>query len=246
MSELTRPAPRILALWSAPRSTSTAFFRMMLERDDFQVLHEPFSYLAEFGYVDVDGDRLTDGEQLIARIRELSQTRPVFFKDTTDERYPAVLADHSFLAEDATHTFLIRDPRRTITSYQRINPEFRPEQIGFGHQAELFDAVAAATGSAPLVLDAEQFGADAEATVRGYCATVGIPFRPDAMTWSAGTRAEWGPSAKWHEEVSRSTGFAVPPAAPQEPDPFARDDRLASVLAGQRPHYEHLHEYVGS
>ena len=32
--------------WSAPRSRSTAFFRMMIECGDFAGVHEPFSYLA--------------------------------------------------------------------------------------------------------------------------------------------------------------------------------------------------------
>ena len=42
-------------LWSAPRSRSTAFFRMMIERGDFTGVHEPFSYLAEFGYAEAGG-----------------------------------------------------------------------------------------------------------------------------------------------------------------------------------------------
>ena len=32
-----------VALWCVPRSLSTAFERVFLERDDFEVLHEPFS-----------------------------------------------------------------------------------------------------------------------------------------------------------------------------------------------------------
>ncbi len=34
---------RIIALWAAPRSVSTAFERMMMERGDHAVVHEPFS-----------------------------------------------------------------------------------------------------------------------------------------------------------------------------------------------------------
>jgi hypothetical protein len=49
----------LLMLWGTPRSRSTAFFRMMAERGDFTVVHEPFSYLAEFGYADVAGERVT-------------------------------------------------------------------------------------------------------------------------------------------------------------------------------------------
>jgi hypothetical protein len=31
-----------IALWAVPRSISTAFERVFVERDDFEVLHEPF------------------------------------------------------------------------------------------------------------------------------------------------------------------------------------------------------------
>jgi hypothetical protein len=31
----------MLMLWSAPRSRSTAFYRMMIERGDFTAVHEP-------------------------------------------------------------------------------------------------------------------------------------------------------------------------------------------------------------
>jgi len=34
----------IIALWSIPRSLSTAFERLMMQRGDFKVFHEPFSY----------------------------------------------------------------------------------------------------------------------------------------------------------------------------------------------------------
>lgn len=35
----------LLALWAHPRSLSTVFGRVMIERGDLLVLHEPFSYL---------------------------------------------------------------------------------------------------------------------------------------------------------------------------------------------------------
>ena len=35
---------KILALWCHPRSVSTAFERVMRERGDLGVLHEPFMY----------------------------------------------------------------------------------------------------------------------------------------------------------------------------------------------------------
>jgi hypothetical protein len=238
-------APRIVALWSAPRCMSTAFFRMMLERGDFYPVHEPFSYLAEFGSVELAGRRLTDEQQLLAGLRGLSAGQPVFFKDTTDERYPAVLADRAFLAEDAAHAFLIRSPRETIASYYRINPRVRAEQIGFGHQLELFEAVRAATGRTPFVMDAARLLADPATVVAEFCAAVGIEFRPAALSWQPGHRPEWGPSQKWHAEVSRTTGFAAVRTPGNRPELADLEPRLAEILHYQQPFYERLLEFTG-
>ena len=44
-----------VALWAVPRSISTAFERVFVEREDFEVLHEPFSASYYYGE-----DRLSD------------------------------------------------------------------------------------------------------------------------------------------------------------------------------------------
>lgn len=236
--------PAILALWSAPRCMSTAFFRMMLERGDRFVVHEPFSYLAEFGEVTVAGQRLTSQRALLAHLRGLSVARPVFFKDTTDERYPQLLGDAAFLAEDAVHAFLIRSPRETIASYFRINPGVRADQIGFGHQLEIFEAVRAATGRTPFVMEAARLLADPATVVADYCAAVGIDFLPEALTWQPGHRPEWGPSQKWHEEVSQTSGFTTATSSSTAAALIAADSRLAAMLEYQQPFYERLLEHA--
>jgi len=234
---------QILALWSAPRCRSTAFFRMMLERGDFQAIHEPFSNLVEFGTVTVAGRSITGQDELLSRLRELADTRPVFFKDTTDERYPAVLADAGFLGRDAVHTFLIRTPKETIASYARLNPAVRTDQIGFEHQLEIFEAVRTATGRAPFVMTAEQLLADPAGTVRAFCAAVGIDFRPAALSWQPGHRPEWGPSQRWHEEVSRTSGFDGGPVN-SGAGSVAGDPRLSAILDYQWPFYQRLLEHT--
>lgn len=236
--------PRILALWSAPRCMSTAFFRMMLERGDFCAVHEPFNYLAEFGEVSVAGSAVTSEAELLARLRELGNRGPVFFKDTTDVQYPEVLADTAFLAQDAVHTFLIRSPQETIASYFRLNPEVRAEQIGFAHQLEIFEAVRAATGRPPFVMSAEQLLAEPAAVVAAFCAAVGIDFRPAALNWQPGHRDEWGPSQRWHEEVSRTSGFGAGRQSTGAAALVAGNDRLAAILDYQQPFYERLLEHT--
>lgn len=229
--------PRVLALWSAPRCRSTAFFRMMLERGDFDVLHEPFSYLAEFGGTDVFGRHVATEAQALAAIRAAGRRRPVFFKDTTDERYPGVLADESFLATDAVHAFLIRHPRCTVPSYHAVNPEVRCDQIGFAHLAELYEAVARRTATTPVVIDADELASAPDRMVRGFCAAVGIQWLPHAMSWSAGPRPEWQRTERWHREVSATSGFQAPNGA----RPAVTDPRLADMVRRQEPFYLSLH-----
>jgi hypothetical protein len=70
-----------LMLWSAPRSRSTAFFRMMAERGDFTVVHEPFSYLVMHGHADVGGTRISSGLDLVKALLQLPGQW--FVKETT-------------------------------------------------------------------------------------------------------------------------------------------------------------------
>jgi len=95
---------------------------MMAERGDFTMVHEPFSYLAEFGQTEVAGERVTSTAGLISVLTSLGRDGRVFAKETTGRHYPEVLADRQFLAAGAQHTFLIRHPRETIASYRAIDP----------------------------------------------------------------------------------------------------------------------------
>lgn len=218
--------PRILALWSAPRSRSTAFYRMMAERGDFTCVHEPFSYLADFGAATIGETTVHTESDAVAALRELAERGPVFFKDTTDARYPAVLSDEAFLSVDVTHTFIIRDPRYTIPSYYALNPHVQREQIGMGLLWEIYSAVQRRTDATPVVLDGDELITAPEFVVRGYCEQVGIDFRQDALSWQPADRSEWSPTARWHAAASASSGFSAPQndyATDVDSDPVLRD-----------------------
>ncbi|GAA3398652.1 sulfotransferase family protein [Streptomyces roseoviridis] len=196
----------VLALWSAPRSRSTAFARMMAERGDRVVVHEPFSQVVDFGEVKV-GDRVARGERdVLAALRDMAARTPVFFKDTTDFHYPALLADRDFLAA-ATHTFIIRHPAEAIASHHALNPDLGRDEIGFARLHEIFTAVRDATGTTPVVVDSDDLLDRPADTVRAYCSAVGIPFLPDALSWQPGMRSEWEATSRWHESTSRTAGF---------------------------------------
>jgi len=226
-------------LWSAPRSRSTAFFRMMAERGDFTVVHEPFSYLAEFGYADVGGSRVRSAPHLIDALRDLASRTPLFAKETTGKRYPEVLAEPAFLASDAVHTFLIRHPRETIASYHALNPDAPLHKIGFESQYEIFAAVTRLTGRSPVVVDAADLVRVPSAVVEAYCARVGIPFLPAALTWEPADRPEWELSRHWHADVALSSGFGCTPV--QAGLDVEHHPVLGAYLSYHLPYYEMLH-----
>jgi len=231
-------------LWSAPRARSTAFFRMMIERGYFTGVHEPFSYLAEFGYAEAGGVRVTSAPELIAALSSAARVRPVFAKETTGRRYPEVLASPGFLAGDAVHTFLIRHPAETIRSYLAISPDAPREKIGFESQYEVWAAVARAAGRAPVVIDSADLVRNPVDTVRAYCAATGIGFRPEALRWQPSDRPEWEPSRAWHTGVAESSGFRPPAGGGPglAPVPGEREHPAAAAhLAYHLPFYRRLH-----
>ncbi|QLQ36664.1 sulfotransferase family protein [Micromonospora robiginosa] len=231
----------VIVLWSVPRSRSTAFFRMMLQRGDHIAVHEPFSTLAEHGAADVGGRIAHDEAGVVAALRELADRAPVFVKDTTDARYPAVLADEAFLGGLARSAFLIRRPAETIPSYYAVNPRVRSEQIGFTHLRELFERVRSLTGTTPPVIDAEDLVAAPETTVARFCALLGLRFLPEAMTWPAGDRPEWQATRRWHADVARSTALTRRP--PSHAVDLDAVPHLAGYLAHHEPVYRELRRH---
>jgi hypothetical protein len=231
----------ILMLWSAPRSRSTAFYRMMIERGDFTGVHEPFSRVEVFGTADIGTRALAAAPEVIAELRALAATRQVFVKDTMDRRHPGVLADQRFLAEDAQHTFLIRHPRETLRSYLAIRRNPRIHEIGFEAQYELYTKVSRLTGRDPLVVDVGDLMRRPADTVRAYCAHTGIGFRPHALSWQPTDQPEWlGGFSYWFTGAAASSGLGEVPVrrsldADQHP-------LLGTLLAYHLPFYQELYQ----
>lgn len=225
-------APALIAMWAAPRSRSTAFFRYMLEHGGLVALHEPFDNIADHGSTMVNGHPVSDPVELITTMRGLARTATVFFKETTDRRHHAVLADRRFLTE-VTHTFLIRAPAEIAASCYALQGErLSLSEIGLEHAYDLYQAILAAGGPAPVVVDSDDLIADPAATAAAYCAAVGIPFSRSALHWTPGDREEWRQSARWHVQVSESSGFARPPTS------YATTTANNAMLARYSAHHE--------
>lgn len=240
---------KIVSLWAVPRSTSTAFEWMMRQRGDITCFHEPY------------GEAWYQGEQpLWPRFTEDSVRTPgltldsvhqsllqaagqgqVFIKDFP--HYIDHIWDETFLS-NFTHSFLIRDPAKTITSMHAKWPDFHEKEVGFAEQRQLFDIISGLNGSPPPVIDSDDLLEDPERLVEMWCDAVGIPFVAEALSWSPGAREEvsWWDGGSFHTNLRNSNGLK-----PQSRTKYIEIDkapkRVREVHGRALPHYQHLHSH---
>ena len=236
--------PVRIAMWSGPRTVSTALMRSWENRPDTAVVDEP---LYAF-YLDRTGIDHPAREQVIAS--QPTSWRAVIGELTAGPLPPGVTVcyakhmTHHLLPEvdrDALaplrHAFLIRDPRELLASYARVRATPTLDDLGLWQQAEIFDRFGGP------VIDSRDLLDRPEAVLRALCAALGVPFCPAMLSWPAGPRdtdGVWAPY--WYDSVWRSTGFGrYRPPGTALPPPLAR-------LAEQcQPYYQQLytHRLVG-
>lgn len=200
---------RPIALWSVPRSLSTAFERVFVERDDFEVLHEPFSAAYYYG-TDRPSDRYADEEpnaeysyENVLREVLRPRERRVFLKDMAYQARGVL--DREFISNFA-NTFIIRDPKYVIASLEKMWPDFTLEETGFEHIYWAF-RYASEAGEDPVVVDAMTFSENPAAVLSAYCERLGVPFDPRSLSWESREVEEWEMWDGWHEKVQQSTGI---------------------------------------
>jgi hypothetical protein len=225
----------ILVLWATPRTASTAFERMMIERGDHVVFDEPFSRHYYFG-PEKRSTRFTEilpesrPHDIVARLERAAGERPVFVKDMA---YHVVgFASADFLGR-FVNTFLIRDPAAALPSLAAHWPDFTDEETGYAALARLV-ALVEDRGDNPVILDNDDLRSDPGGAVRAYCEHIGIEFDPAALQWEPGMRPEWELWRDWYEATATSTGFRPPAPAASVGTP---DPRVARAVERDAPIY---------
>ena len=127
---MTKP----IALWAVPRSLSTAFERSFVERDDIEVLHEPFSASYYYGedrlsdrYSDVEPNAEYNYDRVLAEVLS-PHGRRVFLKDMA---YHAKGVMGPEFISNFVNTFIVRDPKYVLSSLYRMWPDFILEETGY-------------------------------------------------------------------------------------------------------------------
>ena len=240
---------KILVLWAVPRSTSTAFEWMMRQRGDMTCFHEPFGEAWYQGEVplwprlNADSVR-TPGltlKSVFENLKTAAQQGQVFSKDFP--HYIDHIWNDEFLSH-FSHSFLIRDPAKTITSMYDKWPDFHEKEVGFAEQRALFDLIAKRDGAPPPVIDSDDVLEDPDRLVRLWCDAVGIPFIPEALRWEPGARDEvsWWDGGSFHANLRNSDGLRPQPRSGYI-DIAQAPDRVREVYERVLPHYEHLYAH---
>jgi sulfate adenylyltransferase len=213
---MTRSKP--VALWAVPRSISTAFERVFVERDDFEVLHEPFSVSYYYGE-DRLSDRFADAEpkaeynyeRVIEDVFGPHEQR-VFLKDMA---YHAKKLLSPGFASRFVNTFIVRDPKYVLVSLYRMWPDFTLEETGYEDLYRMF-RYATDSGEDVAVVDAMTFSENPAGVLAAYCEHLEVPFTAGSLTWESGDVSEWDTWEGWHEDAESSTG--IKPAERRDPE----------------------------
>ena len=202
-----------VAMWSGPRSISTALMRSFENRPDTFVSDEPFyaHYLYETGIdhplrEEVISSGNTDWDSVADNI-----TGPI--PDGKDIWYQKHMAQHNLPGKDMTwikimqNILLIRHPREVILSYTKKYDITSIIQLGYPQQIALFNMLNR-SGSLPLIMDAEDVLKNPKKMLNFLCNKLNIPFYKEMLSWPAGSRESdgiWG--QHWYGSVEASTGF---------------------------------------
>ena len=226
-----------IAMWSGPRTLSTATMRAWENRADTAVVDEPlYAYYLHATGLDHPGrdavlaSQPTDWRVVVRHLVDgplPDGARIGYQKHMTHHVLPEVdLAAFDGLR----HAFLIRDPRRLLASYAKVREQPTLADLGLEQQVALFRRF-----GGPVV-DSDDLLRDPEGKLRALCAALDVPFDPAMLSWPPGPRdtdGVWAPY--WYAGVEASTGFG-----PYREAPADLPARLEPLAATSRPYYDEL------
>lgn len=193
-------------LWCVPRSRSTAFEKMMVNTDQFNVIGEPFIDIYKQGMLSSNDVQITQSNfnHVFESLSHNSLQQPVFVKDMAYHVTPFIL-DSQILS--AKHTFLIRHPNLSIPSLYKMRENFHENETGFEGQITLFKRISKLTGKKPFIVDAERLITSPIKTVSRFFDSINHVMPRGVLDWQPGSRDDWKGRESWHIDAINSSGF---------------------------------------
>lgn len=237
-----------IAMWSGPRNLSTAMMYSFAARSDCAVIDEPFyaAYLVATGFEHPMQQAILNSQphhpdEVVSQcLSEIPKGKKLFYqKQMTHHMVDSFPLNwlHS-----VTNVFLIRHPARVVHSYRQKREKPSLEDIGFKRQFELFELIKNQTGTPPIVVDSDDILSAPEPMLKALCASIGIDYQSQMLSWPSGGNAAdgvWAPH--WYESVWKSTGLHATPAKPLPT--FDSDKNMAELITKALPLYNTMYQY---
>ena len=232
----------IFALWSHPRSMSTAVERIMRERGDLKCFHEPFIYdyyvnrkVRTIPHFEAHEDHPVTYEEIRDMLLQQAESSPVFFKDMSYYVVPHLLEDRTFNSR-LVNCFLIYNPIASILSYFHLDPEVTCDEIGLEAQYQHYHGLSPFNQS--VIVEAEDIRGDAKRVIGAVWRAVGLPYVDHAFEWGDQAPEEWKQVEGWHGDVIASK--KILPITPQEIE-FKNEEfvKLSKKYPHMLEYYEH-------
>ena len=173
---------QIIAMWSGPRSLSTALMRSFENREDCYVSDEPFygnflqrTHIKHPGRKTILSAMEIDREKIIRELQDIDKSKNLIW-------YQKHMTHHMFIEDDfqwinnINNCFLIRNPQKIIISYAKIYKEVSLELVGCKQQKHIFDTVLQHQNRIPIVVDAEDLQNSPKSILSQLCNHLNITF----------------------------------------------------------------------
>ncbi|KAF8503177.1 hypothetical protein JB92DRAFT_3123441 [Gautieria morchelliformis] len=242
-----------------------------MQRKDTEVLHEPFGEPYYYGperlskrysqaqcaASNAKDVTYSDIHHLIMQAQESAAGKLIVVKDMAQyivrpERIsasprvnPTVIPDTDL--KKFRHTFLMRDPQKTIPSYYRATKgdcgdfgEFDPNEAGFAELQTLMEYIKRLLPDDRLVLlDSADLISEPERALRLFCDGVGIPFEECMLSWERKHVSSFDKWKGFHDQAQNSTGFQE---IPHEKEEVNLPQSITDAIERNMPIYESLQE----
>ncbi len=200
----------IFFLLTHPRSTGTAFEKIMRTHGDMVVLHQPFLPPYLLGYLPKNHQYRKSlppevtYDDIKNHLFQLAETSPVFFKEQGYMVIDYLKANPDFLRHpQVKFAFLIRDPAKSILSYYRKLPVVDNSIIGHEQLWELFVMLQQELGTTPIVIDSDELLKHPLPILSRLGESWGLQFTEKDLQWDKGYADDWV-FQEWYVEISDS------------------------------------------
>ncbi len=238
-----------IAMWTCPRSRSTAVTRAFEQLDRCIIYDEPLlgAFMVQQGlYPQQKTQKFceTDYKKVIQNITgELPNDKLFSF-----QKHMAIQACPEFgrdWLKLLTNFFLIRHPKEIILSrFKILNSieEVYNSPVGLKQLYSLYEEIKELTGEKPLVIHADDIVKNPQAALQYLCDKLNIIFSEKMLSWDSEpkeTKLSWienTPFSGWYSQVMNSSEFIKPNSTNKIELPH----ELIPILEECMPYYEKL------